>query len=59
MLQNMPKSGKIERQKDYYTANWHGRMYNDRVYGIWTVAADIRYIVLPTSFLLVNITCKP
>ena len=44
MLQNMPKIGedrKTERQKDCYTANWHGRIYNDRVYGIWTVA-DIR-----------------
>jgi hypothetical protein len=57
----MPKIGedrKTERQKDCYTANWHGRIYNDRVYGIWTVA-DIRHIVLPTSFLLVDITCKP
>jgi hypothetical protein len=58
MLQNIPKIGEDRRQKDCYTANWHGRIYNDRVYAIWTVA-DIRYIVLPTSFLLVNITCKP
>jgi multiple sugar transport system substrate-binding protein len=31
------------RQKDWYTANWDGGIYNDRVYGIWTVA-DVRGI---------------
>ena len=31
------------RQKDWYTANWDGGIYRDRVYGIWTVA-DVRGI---------------
>jgi multiple sugar transport system substrate-binding protein len=29
------------RQDDWYSANWAGGIYNDRVYGIWTVT-DVR-----------------
>ena len=29
------------RQKEWYTANWDGGIYNNRVFGIWTVA-DVR-----------------
>jgi multiple sugar transport system substrate-binding protein len=31
------------RQKEWYTANWDGGIYNNRVFGIWTVA-DVRGI---------------
>jgi multiple sugar transport system substrate-binding protein len=31
------------RQKDWYQANWDGGVYNDKLYGIWTVV-DVRGI---------------
>ena len=31
------------REKDWYSANWNGGVYNGKLYGIWTVA-DVRSI---------------
>ena len=33
----------LGRQKDWYQANWDGGVYNDKLYGIWTVV-DVRGI---------------
>jgi hypothetical protein len=58
MLQNIPKIGEYRRTERLLHGKLTCSIYNDRVYGIWTVA-DTGHIVLPTSILLVNITCKP